>query len=119
MTIVRSSLLFRLLASLGVLLSQGWRGSLVGRFFASLGKVLRSLGRGSRALSFVCREGTLPRVWPESLTCRVCTGLLNLPCALVKWLCRVLRPLLDGSRLFPPLSSLGEPALFSWGSLCS
>lgn len=107
MSIVENSFFFRLLLSLWLGLRRIWRESLLHGVLAAAGAALRRGVEGSVICRALWREGALPRAWPRSLSCRGLTALANLPCALVKRVYQVGKPLWDGSVCFRLLTGLG------------
>ena len=96
-----------LLALWGILLGL-WKESFLYSVFCRAGAALCRGVEGSAICSFLWREGGIPAAWPDSLSCRVLTGLLNLPCALVKSIYKVGRNLWDGSLFFRLLTAFGR-----------
>lgn len=100
MTIIETSVVCRTLMGLWTLLLGAWEESRVGNALRSFGRKLARAVQGSAVCRFLWREGLLSRSWEKSWTCRILTFLLNLPCAICKWLYRVGRRLWDGSLCF-------------------
>ena len=117
MTLIESSLIFTLLSSLRQRLAALWDSSATRQVCLRLGRWIRDKVRGSVICDFVWREGTLPRQWQDSWSRSLFTGLLNLPCALVRWIYKVGRKLWDGSFFFRCLSALGGHAYLLLGLL--
>lgn len=91
------SVLVRALRALSDLWKRWWHGSAVVRFLFE-------------------REGVFTRTWPGSLTCRLFSGLLNLPANLLHWLYRKFKTAFDGSFFASIAFAIGEnvPAAIGW-----
>lgn len=107
MTIAQNSVLARFFAALWTLLRGGWAESVPGRAFRRIGRAIRHGVEGSSICRFVWREGMLPKGWKGSWTCRLATGILNLPVILVQWLYRKWRRVWDRSLAFRFASAVG------------
>ena len=94
-----------------------WRRSALGGWFARAGAALRSCAGESLVCRVVAREGALTRAWPHSILCRVVTAVVNIPCALFKWLYKAARGLWDGSVAFTLVSGIGGAAYLPMGLL--
>ena len=82
MAITKSSLFLRLLLAL-------WHAgtySAPARFCRWLEGGVRRAFSGSALWRFAWREGAVSRYWPDSIACRLFTGIVNIPCALLKWI---------------------------------
>mgnify|MGYP003375660674 FL=1 len=112
MSIAANSLFLRFFLAFWLGLRQAWAGSLPGRACAALERWFTRQLRGSAIFRFCWREGRVPRAWPESLSCRIFTGLVNIPCALCKWLYKIGRPLWDGSLFCRFLNAVGGAGFF-------
>ena len=124
MAVTQTSLLCRFFIAIWTALTTGWPHSAPGRLFARMGRAIRGQVEASALCRLVWREGTLPKSWPASLSCRLFTALINLPCALAKWIYKVGRPLWDGSLAFRIVSALGGASfaflgLFLLAMLCT
>ncbi len=97
MSITKNSLFLQAIVALWLGLKRAGDSSLLVRGLDRLGARVCRVLEGSALWGFLWRQGTVPKAWPHSLSCRLFTGLVNLPCALVKWLYRLGRPLCDGS----------------------
>ena len=117
MSITENSILLRWLAGVWAVLTGAWRESGLGRFFRGCEHAVRRWAEGSGIWQFVWRDGTLPRVWPESISCRLFTGILNIPCAIAKWIYRVGKGMWDGSLAFRFVSALGGASFVFLGLL--
>ena len=108
MAIIENSVIGRLWLALWAVLTALWPQSLLGRACARLERGARRLASGSAVCRAVSREGRLDRAWPDSLTCRILSGLINLPCALVRTVYRAAPGLWDGSLLCRAVGGLGR-----------
>lgn len=112
MTIVENSYLCHLVLSLWMTLQNAWQESGTGKALKGFGSGISASVQGSTLCQFLWREGTIPAVWPESLTCRLIMGILNIPCAICKWLYRAGKKVLDGSICFQAAATVcGNPFL--------
>lgn len=107
MSIAENSFFCRLVLALWAGLVGLWKDSALYRVFCGLGAALRRGVEGSVLCRLVWREGALTRAWPDSLICRLLTGLANLPCALAKTIYKAGKNLWDGSVFFRLLTRLG------------
>ena len=107
MSVSENSAIVRFFIALWSTLSDSWPHSGPGRLFGCIGRAIRGQVERSAVCRFLWREGALPRGWPYSLSCRFFTALINLPCALAKWIYKVGRRLWDGSLAFQVISALG------------
>lgn len=108
MSLVENSLICSMLLSLWHGLVRLWRGSFFCALFSRIGGALRRAVEGSAICRFVWRDGTLLAAWPESLSCRILTAIVNLPCALVKTIYKAGKNLWDGSFFFRLIACLGR-----------
>ena len=107
MEVLKSSYTCRMLCTLWPLIIAGWNDSAVGRTAKKLCGYIADGVRHSAICQLVWRDGKLPALWPDSLTCRILTVLMNLPCALLRWLYRLGKNLWDGSLFFRLMSGIG------------
>lgn len=108
---------------IGCLLLWIWQG-LAGAYEQSrIARLLRRLSawwsgvfRGSAVMTVLTREGTIPRAWHGSLSCRLLETIINLPSALLYWIYRKLRRVFDHSFFALLAFGMGEqvPALIGW-----
>lgn len=65
---------------------------------------------------FFEKEGLLPRAWPDSLSCRLLTAILNLPVNILHWIYRKLQPAFDASFFAHAAFGMGEqvPLAAGW-----
>lgn len=117
MSIAQNSALVRFVLAIWAVLTDSWAGSVPGRVFARIGLAIRRGVAGSGICQMVWREGTLPEAWPHSLACRLFTAVVNLPCALVKWIYKAGRRVWDGSLAFRLLSAMGGASFVFLGLL--
>ncbi len=94
-----------------------WSQSAVGRWFARAGRAIRACAEQSAVCRLAAREGAVMRSWPDSLIRRIAAALINIPCALFRWLYQIARGLWDGSLAFRALSALGGAAWIPLGLL--
>ncbi len=112
MAIVESSLIFRFLWGLWAMLTKAWKESRVRNALRAFGRGGSAAVRGSRSCQFLWREGLLSRSWESSLTNGLITAVLNIPCAVCKWIYRVGKRVWDGSVCFRVVSTVcGNPFL--------
>lgn len=100
MSVAQGSLFVQFFVLLWTALRDSWSASLPGRAFARVGRALRHGVEGSTLCQWLWRDGLLVRRWPDSLTCRILSLLLNLPVAIVRWVYEKGRALFDNSLLF-------------------
>lgn len=113
MSITKNSVFLRAMLALWLGLKRAGDNSVLGRGLDRLGAWVCRVLEGSLLWRFLWREGRVPKAWPHSLACRVFTGLINLPCALVKWLYQLGRPVWEGSWFCRLLAACGGvPAFF-------
>lgn len=115
MSIAKNSLFLRFFLAFWLGLRQAWAGSLPGRACAGLERWFTRQLRGSVLFRFVWREGVIPKAWPDSLICRLLTAIINIPCAICKWLYKIGRPVWDGSLFCRFLGAVGGSGFFFLG----
>lgn len=115
MTIIQSSGVCRFFMMLWTALVGAWEGSGLCRAFQACERGIAGAVRGSGVCWFLWRDGTLPKSWPQSITCTVLSVILNLPCAICRWLYRLGKGLWDGSVCFQALSAMGGAAFLFLG----
>ena len=64
---------------------------------------------------FAWREGVVSKAWSGSISCRLFTAIINIPCAIVKALYKVGRPVWDASLFCRLLRALGGASFFFMG----
>lgn len=112
MAIVESSMICRFLLGLWTILVQAWGESRVGNALRAFGRGVASAVQKSGVCQFIWREGTLPRSWGSSVTCKLITAILNIPCAICKWLYQAGKRMWDGSVCFRAVATVcGNPFL--------
>ena len=115
MTIAQNSVFLRLLMAVGCFIGRAWRNSALCRWLDRLEAWAVRQARGSVIFRFLWREGTIPKSWPHSISCRLFTGILNLPCALVKWLYKAGRRVWESSLFCRFLALIGGGTFFFLG----
>ena len=93
MELVRQSFLAYLLSRV----AEDWSDSRLNRLCLWLEEHLRRSAADSAVCRFLWREGTLPRRWEESWSRFLFAALLDIPCAVVRWIYRTGRGLWEGS----------------------
>ena len=63
---------------------------------------------GSAVFRLFARDGAATRAWPGSITSAVMGGAANLPTALVRWIYRPCRKVLEGSFFWRLIALLGQ-----------
>lgn len=112
-------------------------GSLCGRIILSLWQILLGICEGSllvrliRAMInggkrwwhgcalvrfFIEKEGVLPHVWPDSLSCRLLSFLINLPISVFRWVYLKFKALFETSFFAQLVCGMGEqvPIAVGW-----
>lgn len=107
MSIAKNSVVIQFLLFLWRGLLALWNQSAIGRWFGRAERAVRACAGQSAVCRFAAREGVVMRFWPESALCRVVATLVNIPCALFRWLYKIARGLWDGSLAFRALSAVG------------
>ena len=107
MTMIQNSFICCLLLSLRQRFSALWEESSTRQVCLNIGRWIQAKVGASVLCDFVWREGTLPRQWQDSLFRRLFTWVLNLPCALVRWLHKTFESLWDGSFILRGLTAWG------------
>lgn len=107
MSVVENSILLRFLLGVWYALTGAWSESAAGRLFARMGRGIVRWVEGSTVCQVAWREGTLPRNWPRSLSCIIFSAILNLPCALAKWIYKAGKRIWDGSVVLRLLFGMG------------
>ena len=115
MSITESSLFLRFFLAFWLGIRRGWDESLPGRVCGGLERWFTRQLRGSVIFRFVWREGTVPKAWPNSLSCRLFTAIINIPCTICKWLYQLGRPVWDSSLFCRFLSAVGGAGFFFLG----
>lgn len=100
MVIIENSVICRFFLGLWGILLQSWEESRVGGALRTFGRGVVSAVEGSGVCRFLWREGTLSGSWDSSVTCKLLTAILNIPCAICKLLYRAGKKMWDGSLCF-------------------
>ena len=112
MAMVESSMICRSLLAVWMVLVQAWEESWVGNALRAVGHSVSSTVQGSRLCQLIWREGTMPKCWRSSVTCMLITAVLNIPCAICKWLYQMGKRVWDGSVCFRTVATVcGNPFL--------
>lgn len=116
MTVVENSLICRFLLSLWEAILGTWEHSRVCQALRGFGRGVANTVQHSAVCQTLWREGTLPRIWPDSLVCRLLTFLFNLPGTVCKLIYRVGKNVWDGSLFARTLGWVcGQPYFFLGG----
>ena len=115
MSITENSVFVRFLLALWLGLRQAAGHSVPGRICDWLEAGCRRATRHSAVWNFFWREGRVPKAWPHSLACRLFTGLINLPCTILKAVYRAGRRVWDASLFCRLLGALGGAGFFFLG----
>lgn len=107
MSIAANSIFVRLIRNLIFWIARVWNASGVSALLDRVERGACAWAGGSGVCRVIARDGAGRNAWPDSLTCRVVAGVINIPCALVKWFYKVTRRLWDGSAVFRVLSPVG------------
>lgn len=108
MTLIENSLFCTLVLAVWQGLTARWETSFLHHLLCRAGAALRRGAEESVLCRMIWREGRIPTAWPESVSCRLLTALINLPCALVKTIYRAGRTLWNGSFFFRLLTGVGR-----------
>jgi O-antigen ligase len=117
MSVAENSGIVRLILFLWRGLLTYWDGSALNHGLQHLERFARACAGKSAVCRFVSREGAVTRAWPESTARRAVAAVVNIPCALFRWLYKLCRGLWDGSLVFRGLSALGASAWLPLGVL--
>ena len=117
MSVAENSLILGFLIRLWAALTLAWGESAAGRFFGRIGRAIRGWAEVSPLCQFLWRDGALVRAWPGSLICTIFTALLNLPCALARWIYRLGKGVWDGSLVFRLITAMGSACWLFLGLL--
>lgn len=92
---------------LWAVLCENWPQSGFAKFLDRLEHwVVRGVGE-SAVCHFFWRDGIVTRSWPDSLTCRVLSWLIDLPGVVCRWLYRVGKSFWDGPAVFRLVGKMG------------
>lgn len=111
MTIVHDSRLVRWLMAFWAALGRWAAESAAAGVLRRAGSALGTAAEGSGVCRFFRREGAPDRAWRDSLSCRVLSRLLNLPCALLRRLGLALGGKAEGSALLRLCAAENAPAV--------
>ena len=117
MSIASNSLFLSFLLRIWSVLTGAWGESAAGRFFGRIGRAIQSWAQVSPLCQFLWRDGTLLQAWPSSIVCTIFTFLLNLPCAIARWIYRLGKGVWDGSVVFRLVSAIGGASWLFLGLL--
>ena len=117
MSIAANSVVIQWVLSLWRALIELWQQSGVGRWFQRAERAVSSSAAHSSVCRFLVRDGAVLRSWPDSIICRLAAMIVNIPCALFRWMYKIARDLWDGSVAFHALSALGNAAWIPMGLL--
>ncbi len=116
MEIVQSSLICRFFISLWSAILATWEDSRVCCALRAFGRGVANTVQNSAVCQTLWREGALPRMWPDSLVCKLMTFLFNLPGTVCKLVYRVGKSVWDGSLFARTLGWVcGQPYFFLGG----
>ena len=115
MQITENSLILRFFLALWLAVKQAGSNSVLGRACDRLEALARRGTEHSAIWTFFWREGRVPKAWPDSLACRLFTGLINIPCALFKAVYRAGRRVWDASLFCRLMGALGGASFFFLG----
>ncbi len=110
MSIVENSFICRLLLAAWASLTDIWKGGFLHSLFDRIGHWFRKKAGESILCDLLWREGKLEKAWPESFSCHLFTAILNIPCAIAKWLYKVGKNWWDGSFFCRLLGYMGGAA---------
>ncbi len=94
-----------------------WKGSALGQWCFLAGNAIRRWASGSALCNFVARDGVILRAWPHSILCRIVAVVINIPCALFRWVYGLGKGMWEGSLVFRGLSALGSIAWLPLGAV--
>ena len=120
MTIVNESLVCRFVMTCWSWLWAVYDSSYLARFVRWIAEVWKGWWHGSALVRFWFeREGFFPGIWPDSLSCKLLTGLINLPANVLHWIYQRLRKVFDSSFFANLAFEAGEsvPIAAGWGIL--
>lgn len=92
---------------LWAVLCENWPQSGCARFLSALEEWTVRGVKDSAICRFLWRDGLVTRSWPDSLTCRFLTWLIDLPGAVCRWIYRVGKSFWDGPAVFRLVGKLG------------
>ena len=107
MAITESSYILRFFLAIWLGLKEAAANSGVNRLCRKLERGMGRLLSGSVLWNFAWREGAVSRAWGSSLSCRLFTAIVNIPCALVKLIWKAGKPVWEASLFCRLLTALG------------
>lgn len=113
MTVAQNSFVIRMITSLLRWVVCLWHGSVLGR----AERTVFRWASGSTVCRVLARDGAVLRSWPESLSCRVITWVVNIPCAIAKWIYNKFPGLWEGSVFFRLVRCIGANVWLTVGAL--
>lgn len=117
MSVAANSVVIQFILYLWKGLLRLWSQSAVGRWFGRAERAVAVCAGQSAVCRVASREGAVTRSWPESVLCRAVSVVINIPCALFRWIYKIARGLWDGSLAFRALSAVGGAAWIPLGLL--
>ena len=115
MAITESSYVLRFFLAIWLGLKHAAANSGVNRLCRGLERGAARLLSGSVLWNFAWREGVVSRAWTGSLSCRLFTAIVNIPCAIVKVIWKAGRPVWEASLFCRLLTALGGATFFFLG----
>lgn len=115
MSISESSIILRFFLAVWLGLKNAAVNSGANRLCLRLERGWRRLLSGSVLWRFAWREGAVSKAWSGSISCRLFTAIVNIPCAIVKALYKAGRPVWDASLFCRLLRALGGASFFFMG----
>ena len=120
MSIVNESLFCRFFMTCWSWLWAVYDSSYLARCVRWITEVWKSWWHGSALVRFwIEREGFFPRIWPDSLSCKLLTALINLPVNILHWVYKQFQKAFDSSFFATLAFEVGEsvPIAAGWGIL--
>ena len=115
MSITENSWFLRVFLAAWLGLKQAGANSVLGCALDRVGEWFCLQAKNSVIWNALWREGAVSRRWPDSIACRVFTAILNIPCALVKWIYQLGRDIWAGSLFCRLIAALGGATSFFVG----
>ena len=115
MAITESSYVLRFFLAIWLGLKRAAVNSGVNRLCRGLERGVSRLLSGSVLWNFAWREGVVSRAWGSSLSCRLFTAIVNIPCAIVKVIWKAGKPVWEDSLFCRLLTALGGATFFFLG----
>lgn len=115
MAITESSYVLRFFLAIWLGLKGAAANSGVNRLCRGLERGVSRLLSGSVLWNFAWREGVVSRAWGSSLSCRLFTAIVNIPCAIVKVIWKAGKPVWEDSLFCRLLTALGGATFFFLG----